>query len=239
LAGSLQYYFVVTAYNSVGSADSDRTTTLIRPGAAQTITPINSSVTHGDLDFTDPATVDSGLKLSYARTSQSPTFAVAGRSVCTVDANGLIHVDLAGTCFISVSQNGTLEGTPSGTPSSFLPATTVQETVTVAASAPTPTTGLVFTVASGHLDIDWVAPTDDGGAPLTSYIIYWYRSDAPRPTDAEMDAAGTSSSTLAVKGKTTTAASITYCDLFGLDNGTTYTVEVIPVNAAGLVGAVS
>ena len=52
-----------------------------------------------------------------------------------------------------------------------------------------------------------------------------------------MATAGTS--TTAVKGKTTTAASITYCDLFGLDNGITYTVEVLPVNAAGLVGAVS
>lgn len=253
LAGSVNYYFKVAATNSVGSATSLPSNN-VQPGESQTITPNNSTVSHGVSPFANGATVNSGLALAFARTSQTNAYSApsfdptwgAGRSVCTIAADGTVTVDLAGTCYIQVSQNGTIEGTVGGTPSSFLAATSVVESVTVSASAPNVTTGLLLSPADGHIDASWIAPTDDGGSPIVKYIVIWYVTANSKPSDADLDAArvaGNTSDTRASYGElwfTTTGTTplATACDLVGLVNGTTYTVEVTAVNAAGLIGAV-
>ncbi len=253
LAGSVTYYFVVTAINAVGGTDSDPTTN-IQPGAAQSITVGNYIVDHTAAPFADAATADSGLTLSYSVISEvvtgvapahEPTWG-AGRHVCTVSSTGLITVDLAGICTIQVSQNGTMDGTSGGTPSSFLPATSVTQTVTVNATAPNPTTGLLLTPADSLFDATWVAPTDDGGMPIVKYTLNWYlKSLASRPTDSEFTTSRLASNPTPdqyglIWNLPVTSAGVTTlsrrANQLQLINGETYVVEVTAVNSAGLIG---
>lgn len=86
--------------------------------------------------------------------------------------------------------------------------TTVQASASVVPVAPGPVTSLVASAATQtSLQLDWVAPVSDGGAPISGYVIDW--------------------------GAGTTQTSTTEVVVSGLAPGTTYTFAVTAVNAAG------
>ena len=225
LNGALTYFFKVTATNAVGSATSAASDTK-QPGTAQTITPGNMSVTHAYNPFLETSTTTSGLPLLFTKLADTPTSSYAqtgwgtGRTVCSVTSSGTVTVDLAGVCTITVSQ----DGTDSGSPTQYFAATSVVTTVTVAATAPSVVTGLTLTPDDGKVTATWLALTNDGGAPIISYLLNWYKS-------------GTSRSDVSHGAATVTAPTLSYL-VTGLTNGTTYTFEIQAVNKANLTGAI-
>ena len=96
--------------------------------------------------------------------------------------------------------------------------------MTVAATAPSVVTGLTLTPDDGKVTATWLAPTNDGGAPIISYLLNWYKS-------------GTSRSDASHGAVTVTAPTLSYL-VTGLTNGTTYTFEIQAVNKANLTGAI-
>jgi hypothetical protein len=78
-----------------------------------------------------------------------------------------------------------------------------------------------------------------------NYIINWYVTDGgTRPANADSSSTSFTNATPEVSGHIVISPVVVsgttvlpmYVDLFGLINGTTYTVEVTAVNAAGLIG---
>jgi hypothetical protein len=104
---------------------------------------------------------------------------------------------------------------PVGTSS---PSTTASATTfSVVSSSPTPPTGLTATaVSSSQINLSWNAPTDNGGSPITGYMI-------ERSTDG-----GSSWSPPVNTGSTATS----YFDT-GLSPSTAYTYRVSAINSAG------
>ena len=102
-----------------------------------------------------------------------------------------------------------------GSPSNTATATTSSGTV---ATAPQPPTGLTATVASSsEIDLSWTAPSDNGGAAITGYMI-------ERSQD--------SGSTWSTLSSNTGSASTTYSDT-GLTPSTSYAYRVSAINSAG------
>jgi titin len=236
LSGSTFYKFKVTASNAVGSATSEPTSDSVRPGTSQTlsITTVNTSHAANIVKLDGKST--SGLPVLYAVTSQTPTTSTSsswgdGRSVCLVDSSGNLTVDLAGTCVITISQDGTDTGN-NGAGTSYLPATDVTMTVTVAADKPSVIASFELVAGNSQITADWTSPEDDGGAPITNYLVTWFvsggdRSNVPAgSTTAVTPVAGSYGRTL--ESTTTFTKTIT-----GLTNGITYTVYVQAVNSAG------
>jgi titin len=237
LSGSTNYVFKVTAINAVGSATSDATTTPVRPGIEQTLSISSASTRHTAGTIQIGATASSGLPISYAVVSESSTATTDsswgnGRNVCRVDSSGNLTVDLAGTCVISVNQ----DGTNNGTDTSYLSATEVTATFTVAGDSPTVVSSLEAAAGDREIEVTWSAPSNDGGLPITSYVVTWFRKGERH---ASLTEGGTSGVTPieGQYGRVVIAASsleTLHKRITGLTNGITYTIYVQAVNSAGI-----
>ena len=80
---------------------------------------------------------------------------------------------------------------------------------------PGPPTAVSATPGNGSVSVVWTAPSNNGGSPLTGYVVTAY--------DAHNTAVGTCN----VSAPTTT------CNVGGLTNGQPYTFKVVAVNAIG------
>ncbi len=76
---------------------------------------------------------------------------------------------------------------------------------------------VLISIVAGHgsLTLNWTAPTNDGGSPITGYKLYW---DTANPPVANLRESG---------------PTVFSVELTGLTNGTTYYVSVTAINAAG------
>ncbi|WP_162251089.1 LamG-like jellyroll fold domain-containing protein [Acidovorax sp. Root568] len=85
--------------------------------------------------------------------------------------------------------------------------------VTCATAAPSaPPTNAVATPGNAQATVSWSAPSDDGGAPITAYLV-----------------TGLPGGTCSVSG----APPATTCNVPNLNNGTAYTFSVVATNAVG------
>jgi len=220
LNGTTLYVFRVNATNRVGTTLSDVTSPL-SVGIVQTITvtPPLGGVQHSTGAISLLASSSSGMPLSYRVTSSAPTYGAQGsRTVCSVNSSGVVTVDLAGTCIITVSQDG-MDAQHS--PTYYAAATSVTTTITVLADAPSAVQNILADSGNKLLSLTWSAPISDGGAPIVSYDIV----STPLP-----------SASPPVWTTTPTLTSATAYVLTNLLNGTNYDVTVRAKNAAGLTG---
>ncbi|MEI7419582.1 MAG: fibronectin type III domain-containing protein [Actinomycetes bacterium] len=242
LSGAVTYSFKATSINAVGSATSAAYATTLKPGASQAISATNTTVKHALRSFSLSATASSGLPLQYSAVDKTFTFgAITGRTVCTINDTGTVTVDVAGTCEITLNQNGN-DG--AGNTTSYLAATEVKITITVEASDPSSTRDLSITSGDKHLDTSWAAPSDDGGAAIEFYTVTWYKVGTT-PTDLNSSSwysSPTDHTKDPLYGRIKyTEAEIktgsTYAtDLVRLVNGDTYTIISQAINKAALIG---
>jgi titin len=211
LTNGTAYLFRVKAVNAVGasveSAEAGPITPRTVPGIPTgfVVTPQNSQVA---LSWAAP-TSDGGAPITdYVVQFKTP----AAATWSTFDD---------GT---SAGTSATVTGLTNGTAYLFrVAAVNVAGTgIAVESAAVTPrttpgsVTNLQATGASGRIDVNWTAPTSNGGAPITDYVI----SVSTSPT----------SGFAIFKDGVSTATSAT---ITGLTNGTTYYVRVRARNAAG------
>ena len=235
LNGSTTYTFKVTVFNVVGGTTSDASDS-VQPGISQVISTSNRTVKHGQDPVLDASTVTSGLSLYYSvATTLEDASGVwsAGRNVCSMSA-GVISFDLAGSCQITISQDGTDTGNH-GSPTAYLPATSKLEVITVQAVVPGPVTGLTLTPADGHVDASWSVVADDGGTPITGYQLSWYVSKTGTPGETALNASEAAGNTAPSSyGRLNLGPSTLNADLLGLTNGVTYTFEIQAINKVGV-----
>ncbi|MEO8705464.1 MAG: fibronectin type III domain-containing protein [Kofleriaceae bacterium] len=87
-----------------------------------------------------------------------------------------------------------------------------------APGSPAAPTDLAVTIGDHQLGLAWIAPSDDGGNPITAYTATAVPDDPALASATCSDAA-------------------TACTLTGLANGTTYTIRVSAMNVVGMGAA--
>jgi titin len=204
LTNGTTYAVVVVATNAAGNSEasvSSDGTPFTVPGAPTitTVTPGDGTLT---VSWTVPTTNGGSALTGFTATATN------GSETATCTA-----ADTETSCVIDTLTNGT-------TYSIVVVATnaagdSVASTSVNAAPYTTPGTPDAPTLTAGNtsIQVDWTAPSDDGGASISGYTVT--ASD------------GTTSFTC---HWTTGPLS---CNITGLTNGTTYSVNVLAINAAG------
>jgi len=154
--------------------------------------------------FTATGTYTDG---STQNLTTSVTWSSSSTSIATISntsgSNGLATSVATGSTTITASHSGS--GVGGSTTFTITPINT-----------PAAPTGLTLTPGNSQLAATWIAPTVNGGAAITDYVIEYRTSPAGAWT------------TFADGTSTATNTTIT-----GLTNGTTYDVRVSAVNSAG------
>ena len=232
LSGATSYTFKVSATNAVGSALSDPSAAM-QPGTSQSISASDLSVSHALGNFYLDAAADSGLPLTYSSdaAAQHPTASSGSRTVCSIAADGKVTVDLAGTCVITLNQDGK---DSHGVASSYLAAPTKTITLTVTAATPSGVQNVTVDPGDTTLGIRWTAPADDGGTPITGYRLTWYQNTFTRSSlDFKKFNPATTASYKDFGVLTVPSANWFNYTLSYLTNGITYRIIITPFNVAG------
>lgn len=193
LTNSVAYTFTVTATNSAGTGAASGASNSVTPAAPQTITFNNPGTQNFGTTPTLTATADSSL---------APTFTSSTTGVCTITpSGGTLTFITAGSCTINANQVGD---------SSYLPASQVSQTFTVAAVSPGAPTAAVATAGDTQALIAFTAPSFNGGTAITGYTVTVNPADVAPVNGA--------SSPIVVTG---------------LTNGQAYTFTATATNSAG------
>ena len=162
LTNGIAYTFTVTATNSAGTGSASAASNSITPASPQTITFGNPGTQNFGTTPTLTATSDAGGGYPVSFTSSTT-------GVCTITSGGAITFVTAGTCTINANQAGD---------SSFLAASQVSQTFTVAAVSPgAPTIGTA-TAGDTQVSVTFAAPSNIGGSAITGYTVSVSPADA-------------------------------------------------------------
>ena len=206
LTNGTGYTFTVSAVNSAGSGPKSAPSTPVRPKAPTA--PTAPTAVTGTAGYQSATVVwaapssDGGSPVTAYTVTAQPGGATVGtdgsarRAVLTGLTNGTSYT------LSVVATNAAGSSAAGAAPGAVVPTTTV----------PLPPASLQAAAAgNGAVRLAWVAPTSDGGSPITGYTI---------------------SSTPGAKALTTDAVT-TSATLTGLTSGTGYTVTVVARNAIG------
>ncbi|WP_395638286.1 fibronectin type III domain-containing protein [Pseudolysinimonas sp.] len=161
--------------------------------------------------FASPVASTSGCTVQVTNFDAGFTWAGSATdgAAVAVDSTGLVTVSgLSRGSDATVTVRATRSGYPDGT------------TTFVCAALPlaVPSAPLAVTVKEedAQLSIGWTSPSDDGGSPVTGYLV------------RVSDSGGTP-----IPGATCSATSVTYCTVAGLTPGIDYRIEVRASNSIG------
>jgi fibronectin type 3 domain-containing protein len=205
LTNGISYSFKVAAHNSAGiGMKSAAVSVTPSPTATVPAVPTGLTATPGDgqvqLWWTAPSN-DGGANIDH--------YVIYQNNVMIAQVSGTTEAVTGLTNGVSISfQVAAHNSAGTGAKSS-----TVSVTPSATATVPGAPTNLVATPEDGQVQLTWIAPSNDGGAEVSGYQLYWSR-----------DATGTFTSISVVD--------TSYLHE-GLDNGTTYYYRVTAVNSVG------
>ncbi|MGZ4169790.1 MAG: N,N-dimethylformamidase beta subunit family domain-containing protein [Solirubrobacteraceae bacterium] len=214
LTNGTAYTFRVAAINAAGTGSDSTPSSPITPTNAKPVppdAPTSVSGTAGDASValtwskpgSDGGSAITGYRITPYESGVPETAILTNSTATSQNVTGLTNGH--GYTFTVAAINAIGTG-PESAPSA---------TLTPKAPVPPGTPGTPSAVAGdGSVAVDWTAPTDNGGAPITGYRVTPYvGATAQTPT--------------------TTATSTTSANITGLTNGTTYTFKVAAINSAG------
>lgn len=192
--------FFVRAGNAVGlgppSPFSNTVTPVGAPGAPTSVVA-SAGIGKASLSWTPPANTGGSPVVEYVVTS-NPAGYTANTAAPQATVLGLVN----GTSYrFTVTARNIAGSGPPSVPSNAVTPAAVPGAPTVAYAS----------AGNAQAVVSWVAPLDDGGAPVTSYVV-----------------------TSSPGGLTATAVGTTQVAVTGLTNGTLYTFTVRAKNVAGL-----
>jgi hypothetical protein len=227
-------------------ASSDLPSWMSRSGAVLSGTPVTSNagqtfrVVVTDSNGVSSASTTVTITISAAMVISTKTLNIGGLSKAysqqlAVEGGAATYVwSLRGDddrlpAGLELTNAGEIRGTPTRTGSStfYVKVTdangataSAQFTLTVTAAVPgAPTSLTVTSVESGAVNLNWTAPTDDGGSSITYYVIEYATSGGEGHDDDDNTV-------------TITAATARPYKLTGLTNGKTYKITVKARNAS-------
>ncbi|WP_156357992.1 autotransporter domain-containing protein, partial [Stenotrophomonas sp. Leaf70] len=148
LTPGTRYTFTVTATNGVGTGAASAASNAVTTAATQVISFANPGAQAFGTTPTLVASVDSGLPLRFEASTPS---------VCNVTAAGMLGFASAGTCTVTVHQDGD---------ASHLPASRAQSFSVTAVVAASPVPGEVTVVGSGEVAVHFT-PSAATGETIT------------------------------------------------------------------------
>ena len=204
LTNGTSYTFQVAAVNAAGAGSYSSASSAVVPGTAAGA-PTITSVTAGDgqlsVAFTAPSDTGGATVSDYDYQLNGGSWVPVGATTSPFTISSLTN----GTEYLvrvrAVTSEG--DGAASG-PATGTPRTTP--------GAPTSVSG---TAGDTFVDVAWTAPSSDGGASITDYVVQVKAGSGSWSTFADGTSSGTSTR------------------VTGLTNGTSYTFQVAAVNAAG------
>jgi titin len=210
LTNGTLYNLIVRAVNAAGGGASSSVVTVTPRTVPSAPTGLNATPGNGiaNVSFTAPGNGGSAITGYEVSTDGGTTWSALTTSGTTT-ITGTISTLVNGTTYHLILRARNIAG--AGT------AATVSVTPRTVPIAPT---ALALAPNDQQIAVQFTAPTDDGGAPITGYEI-------------SIDA-GVTWAALSTTGSSTLLGTVT-----GLVNGTTYTVQVRAVNAAGFSPASS
>ena len=221
------YTYRISATNNFGtsnpsvevSATPTSSSTGTLPGAPQNLVGVAASPTQANLSWNPPTNNGgypiTGYKIDYRVSSGSYTTLVSNTAstTTTYSHTGLVTNQVYVYRIYSITSFGT------GTVSSN--EVVVQPTSSSSLTVPGAPTGLSgVPVSPTQVNLSWTAPSNNGGAPITSYKI------------EVKSGSGSYSNLVSSTGNTATAYSHT-----GLATGTTYTYKISAINSIGTSAA--
>jgi len=208
LTNGTPYTFQVTASNSVGTGSAGSTVGSVTPATIPT-PPTSVSASAGNatatvtwqLPTSDGGSAITGYTVTPYAAGTPGTVQTVNGSTLTATFNGLSNG--VSYVFKVVATNAVGNSDPPAASNAVTPAT-----------APGPPTNVQATAGDAHADVTWVAPSSDGGAPITVYTVTAYSG-------------GTAQASVTVNAPSTNKT------INGLTNGTPYTFQVTATNSAG------
>ncbi len=209
LTNGTSYTFTVTATNGIGPGPESVASAAVIPAAVPG-TPTGATATRGNGElsvvWTAPASTGGSAITTYAATA-SP-----GGKTCTLKPAAATTNDGAAlSCTIKGLANGTAYTVAvTATNIAGVGLASTPAAATTPATVPAPPSAITIKRGDGALVVNWTAPKDTGGSPLTGYTV-----------------------TASPGGTTCSTTTAVTCTLEGLTNGTPYTISVSAVSAVG------
>ncbi|MEI6832806.1 MAG: fibronectin type III domain-containing protein, partial [bacterium] len=214
-ADESSYYIggTATSLNMTGNGTwNGETYTSGSPKAVITITahPANQTASDGGASFSVVASATNGASLTYQWQKQE-----SGAS-SFVNMNAATSSTLSLSDLTNANDNGDVYRVIVSATGGADPVSSNTATLTVAAAAPTAPTSVAGTAGNAQVSLTWSAPSSNGGATITDYVIQYSSNN------------GNTWTTFSDGISTNTNALVT-----GLTNGTAYVFRVAAENSTG------